>query len=239
MLDIPYTYDIASHALEDWAAGHQQISTILTKLHSLLAPLGQYRAQHINISKGRRDKKRKRKESKESIKPTSPLPAPPAPELRSYVDVGLSTITRSLQESAEKGQTKNLSDDQVAEDCPACPYSTIFVARSGQPNVLNTHLPQMVAVASKAHPRQLPIRLVGLSKACEERLSLSLGIPRVSCIAIHHNAPNSKPLVDFTQEHVPIVDIQWLEEAGKAEHRETKINSIQTSIGIKKQTIRT
>lgn len=93
----------------------------------------------------------------------------------------------------------------------------------------------MVAVAAGAHPEQLPVRLVGLSKACEERLSQSLGIPRVSCIGIHHNAPNSKPLIDFTREHVPIVDIQWLKEAGKPEHRETHINTIESTIGVKKQ----
>lgn len=209
---------------------------ILIRKFSLLAPLGQYRGQHITASKGRREKKRKRKES--AINNASALPAPPAPELQSYIDIGLSTITRHLQESAaSRDNAKALSGDPAAEDSPACPYFAVFVARSGQPNVLNTHLPQMVAVASKTHPDQMPIRLVGLSKACEERLSQSLGIPRVSCIGIHHNAPNSKPLLDFTREHVPVVDIQWLDESRKAEYRGTKINAVETTIGSKKQVV--
>ncbi|RYP57644.1 hypothetical protein DL769_009365 [Monosporascus sp. CRB-8-3] len=212
--------------------------TILELLCTLLAPLGQYRTQNVTASKGRRDKKRKRKESTTT---SSQLPIPPAPELRSYVDVGLSTVTRRLQEATAARDCAEAPSEErpTKEDSPHCFYSVIFVARSGQPNVLNSHLPQMVAAASKAHPQQVPIRLVGLSKACEEHLSESLGIPRVSCIGLHENAPNSKPLVEFAREHVPVIKMQWLDEAGQAEHRQTKINAIETTIGAKKQTART
>lgn len=189
--------------------------------------------QHITTSKGRRDKKRKRKDS--AIK-ASPSQAPPLPEIQSYIDVGLSAVTRGLQESVvAKARAKTRSEGLATGECPACCYSAIFVARSGHPNALNVHLPQMVAVASKSHPEHIPIRLVGFSKPCEERLSEALGIRRISCIGIHHNAPNSNPLVDFIREHVPAIDLQWLQEARQAEHRETKINSIETTIGSKKQ----
>ena len=93
----------------------------------------------------------------------------------------------------------------------------------------------MVAAASRAHPEQVPTLLVGLSKACEDRLSQSLGIPRVSCIGLHGDAPNSKPLVDFAREHVPVSDIRWLDEAGLPEYRAAKINSVETFVGAKKQ----
>ncbi|KAI2630711.1 hypothetical protein GGR54DRAFT_635318 [Hypoxylon sp. NC1633] len=208
---------------------HQE--TILELLCTLLAPLGQHRSEHVPLSKGKRDKKRKRKASASLPKD---LPHPPAPGIKSYVDVGLTNVTRRLQEmtSKDSDDEPNIEDRLPDQEAPA-PYSAIFVARSGQPNALNGHLPQMVAVASKSHFARTPIRLVGLSKSCEDRLSEALGIPRVSCIGLRENAPNAKALVEFTRQHVPIIEVQWLEEAKRAEHRETKINLIETSVGSK------
>ncbi|KAI1074725.1 hypothetical protein F5B20DRAFT_562778 [Whalleya microplaca] len=209
--------------------------TILELLCTLLTPLGRYRVEHIQPSRGKRDKKRKRRTPG---LPASDLSLPPIPELNSYIDVGLPAVTRCLQEMASMSG----DPDSTMEDNPSSSkssstrcYSAIYVARSGQPNTLNGHLPQMVTVASKADPKRTPIRLVGLSKDCEERLSASLGIPRVSCIGIREDAPNSKALVDFTRKHVPVIEVPWLEEARRAEHRETNINTIETSIGIRKQ----
>ncbi|KAI1771401.1 hypothetical protein F4818DRAFT_213054 [Hypoxylon cercidicola] len=208
--------------------------TILELLCALLAPLGQYRSTHTQLSKGKRDRKRKRKASGAEPKDQPP---PPIPELRSYIDVGLAAVTRSLEETASRGQEvkSNLEDELVNGESPAPPYSAIFVARSGQPNALNSHLPQMVAVASKSHPTQTPIRLVGLSKSCGDRLSESLGIPRISCIGIREEAPGSKALVEFTRRHVPAVEIQWLDQARRAEHLGTNINAIKTSVGSKRE----
>ncbi|KAI8952850.1 hypothetical protein F4801DRAFT_539576 [Xylaria longipes] len=209
--------------------------TILELLCNLLSPLGHYRSQHIHASKGNRAKKRKRKEL--SDKETT-LPVPPTPELKSYIDIGLSCVTHSLQKTASEGaEASSLREDQDPRDRSASHfYSTIFVARSGQPNALSSHLPQMVAVACKSHPLQPPTRLVELPRACEGRLYESLGIPRVSCIGICVNAPNSNALVDFTREHVPVVKVPWLQEATGAEYRGTKINTIETVMGAKKKT---
>ncbi|KAJ8124400.1 hypothetical protein O1611_g9240 [Lasiodiplodia mahajangana] len=120
--------------------------TILELLCSLLSPLGHYRSQHIHPSKGNRAKKRKRAEK--SISDTAP-PAPPAPEIQSYVDIGLSCVSRCLQKTTSEGlRTSSLGNGQEIEEAPASRfYSAIFVARSGQPNALSSHLPQMVAVA--------------------------------------------------------------------------------------------
>ncbi|KAI1124984.1 hypothetical protein F5Y10DRAFT_248050 [Nemania abortiva] len=207
---------------------------ILELLCSLLSPLGHYRSQHIHPSKGNRAKKRKRKEQSNSE--TAP-PAPPAPEIQSYVDIGLSCVSRCLQKTTSEGlESSSLRDGQKLEELPASRfYSAIFVARSGQPNALSSHLPQMVAVACKSHPSQPPTRLVELPKACESRLCESLGIPRVSCIGICVGAPNSNALVDFTREHVVITKVPWLEEASDAEYRSTRINTIATAIGSRKK----
>jgi ribonuclease P/MRP protein subunit POP3 len=131
----------------------------------------------------------------------------------------------------------SLQDDQVPDEWSENRfYSAIFVARSGQPNALSSHLPRMVAAASKSHPSQSPTRLVELPRGCEGRLSESLGVPRVSCIGICFGAPNSKALIDFTRRHVPIIEIPWLQEASQAEFRETRINTVETIIGAKKKT---
>ncbi|KAI1743519.1 hypothetical protein F4680DRAFT_408468 [Xylaria scruposa] len=209
--------------------------TILELLCNLLSPLGHYRSQYIHASKGNRAKKRKLKELSDNE--TKSL-TPPAPVLKSYVDIGLSCVTQSLQKTASEGaEASSVRDGQDLSDRPASRfYSAIFVARSGQPNALSNHLPQMVAVACRSHPSQPPTRLVELPRACEGRLYESLGIPRVSCIGICVDAPNSNGLVDFTQEHVPIVKVPWLQEASCAEYRGTKINTIATVMGAKKKT---
>ncbi|KAI0914468.1 hypothetical protein F4823DRAFT_573402 [Ustulina deusta] len=228
-LDTPYS-------AVSWPHVHpNDQDTILELLCSLLSPLGHYRSQHTHASKGNRAKKRKRKE--QSNQETAP-PVPPVPELQSYVDIGLSCVSRCLQQTASEGlETTSLRDNQKPEDIPASRfYSAIFVTRSGQPNALSSHLPQMVAVASKSHPSQSPTRLVELPRACEGRLCESLGIPRVSCIGICVGAPNSSALVDFTRAHVAITDVSWFQEALDGEYRATRINSIETFIGVRKKT---
>ncbi|OTB08653.1 hypothetical protein M426DRAFT_159111 [Hypoxylon sp. CI-4A] len=228
-LDTPYS------AVSWPSVNPEDQETILELLCNLLDPLGQYRSEHVQLSKGKRDKKRKRKGSA-----TRDVLPPPTPEVKSYIDVGLTTVTRCLQELSSRGRVGEPStDDKLSNREASTPfYSAIFVARSGQPSVLNGHLSQMVAVASKSRPSRAPIRLVGLSKSCEDRLSESLGIPRVSCVGIREDAPNSKALIEFTRQHVPAVELQWLEEARQAEHKGTNINTIETFIGSKKQNSR-
>lgn len=110
----------------------------------------------------------------------------------------------------------------------------VFVVRSGPPSTFFSHLPQMVAVASR-HQKE-PVRLVGFSKSCEEKLSACLGIPRVSSVALRAGEGGQlKALVDFVRKQVAPVEAPWLEDGGKGEFRETKINSIQAPIGAKRQ----
>jgi ribonuclease P/MRP protein subunit POP3 len=190
----------------------------------------------VKPSKGRRGKKRKRKEAAKQPADSKPV-VPPPPEIGSFVDVGLSVITRSLG-SVGVEATSNSTTIEEQNLCAGSqgsgsrrPYSAIFVARSGQPSILNSHLPQMVALASRTKPGEEPIRLVGLSKACQDRMSEALGIPRVSIIGLRENAPNSKALVDYTRHYVPAIEVAWLKEARAAEFMDTKIDTIETTIG--------
>ncbi|KAI1435772.1 hypothetical protein GGR50DRAFT_284405 [Xylaria sp. CBS 124048] len=210
--------------------------TLLELLCSLLSPLGYYRSRHSHPSKGNRAKKRKRREQPDQG--TTP-PVPPVPEIQSHIDIGLSSVSRCLQTAVSDSSGRSgglLRDGQAAEKRPVRRfYSVIFVARSGQPNALSCHLPQMTAVASKCQPSQPPTRLVELPRAFEGRLFEALGIPRVSCVGICIDAPNSTALVDFAREHVPVVEIPWLHEASHAEYRAANINTIETVIGARKK----
>ncbi|EGS20608.1 uncharacterized protein CTHT_0024420 [Thermochaetoides thermophila DSM 1495] len=239
-LDTPYS------AVEWPHINQEDQDAILELLCHLLAPLGNYRRTFITPSKGKRKRSAHKKDA-----PAAPVP--PAPELASYVDVGLSQISRNLQAMASsKSQPKPSSevreedkDNAMSIDAPAHavdnsndgikPYTIVFVPRGGQSPAFNSHFPQMVALAARSQPAETAVRLVGFSKACEDRLSAVLGIPRVSSIAICEGAPQAKGLVDYVREKVPPVDVAWLKEARRGEFLETKIDAIVTKIGTKKQ----
>ncbi|KAJ9131666.1 Rnase p and rnase mrp subunit [Pleurostoma richardsiae] len=207
---------------------------ILELVCNLLSPLGSHRKSHITPSKGKRSKVRKRKHADISTKEEQVVPS--APEIAAYVDIGLSRITRNLQDLSSDSSAAPGGNDEDSLPGPATrPYSVIFVARSGQPSAFNNHFPQMVAVSSKCRPEQPPIRLVGFSKACEDRLTACLGIPRVSSIALREDAPQAEALVDFARAHVPPVTVPWLEQSSDGAFRTTKINSVQTIVGEKRQ----
>ncbi|KAK5664215.1 hypothetical protein OQA88_431 [Cercophora sp. LCS_1] len=209
------------------------VCLVLTQPDRLLTPIGAHRTQHITPSKGKR-RKRKRHEGETDV----PFPEPPpALDLTAYVDVGLAAISRHLQQSAASPTN---GTDQAAREAASNleatkPYSVVFVARSGQSSAFNCHFPQMVAVASRSSHLRHPIRLVGFSKACEDRLSAALGIPRVSSIALREEAPNANGLVDYVREHVPPIEIAWVEQAESAQYHQTKIDAVPTKIGVAKQ----
>ncbi|KAK8055913.1 hypothetical protein PG993_001140 [Apiospora rasikravindrae] len=209
-LDTPYS----AASWPDISADDQD--AILELLCNFLSPLGNFRRQHTQPSKGKRMKKRKRHVADST---DTGLITPSAPAIRQHVDIGLTTVTRCLQETSTK-----IHDNTE----PRRQYSVIFVARSGQPSGINSHLPQMVAAASGFHPPQSPIRLVGFSKSCEQRLTSALGIPRVSCIGVMEDAPNSKALFDFIHKRVPLIDVAWLREAVSGDYKETKIKTVES-----------
>lgn len=156
--------------------------------------------------------------------------------MAAYVDVGLANISRNLERMSGEESGQDGHNTEIPYDNPSSqPYSVVFIARTGQPPAFNAHFPQMVAVASKARPDQEPTRLVGFSKACDERLSAALGIPRASSVALRTNAPQAKALVTFVLEHVAPPKAAWLDEAKDARYLQTRIISTETTIGAKRQ----
>ncbi|KAK1523259.1 hypothetical protein CPAR01_14112 [Colletotrichum paranaense] len=208
---------------------------ILELLCSLLTPLGQHRQRHVKPSEGKRAAKRKRKEEGAAGKEPEKSERPPLPEIASFVDVGLASITRNLERLASTQQGLEPDTDGASTaTVPPAPYALIFVARSGQSSAFNCQLPQMVAVASNTAASASATRLVGYSKPCGEKLSAAVGIPRVSSIGIRVGAPMSKALVDYVQKHVSPIHVAWLDEAKDAVYRSTQLKVEEKMVPAKK-----
>ncbi|KAK3302159.1 uncharacterized protein B0T15DRAFT_514213 [Chaetomium strumarium] len=237
---IVHTLDTPYSAIEWPQISQEDQDAILELLCHLLAPLGAHRRSFIPASKGKR-KRVKKASGPESSSAAAPVPAaPPVPELAGYVDVGLSKISRTLQIMSDKDKLVRSSEsaaskrEEATTGVESRPYTVVFVARSGQSSAFHCHFPQMVALAAASRSPDEAVRLVGFSKACEERLSAALGIPRVSSIALREGAPQAKGLVDFVREHVASIEITWLREARSASFLETRIDAVPTKVGTKK-----
>ncbi|KAJ3942384.1 RNase P and RNase MRP subunit [Colletotrichum fioriniae] len=188
-----------------------------------------------NYFAGKRAAKRKRKEEGAAGKEVGKSERPPLPEIASFVDVGLASITRNLERLAPTPQGSEPDTDSPSMAVvPPAPYALIFVARSGQSSAFNCQLPQMVAVASNNTAPAPATRLVGYSKPCAEKLSAAVGIPRVSSIGIRMGAPMSKALVDYVQKNVSPIHVAWLDEAKDAVYRSTQLKVEEKMIPAKK-----
>ncbi|KAK1986994.1 hypothetical protein LZ30DRAFT_221191 [Colletotrichum cereale] len=229
-----YSVDTPFSATQWPETTHEDQDAVLELLCSLLSPLGQHRQRHVKPSEGKRVAKRKRKEDGIASKEPAKSERPPMPDLASFVDVGLASISRNLERLATGQQTSEVLDDKNTTASSPTPYSVVFVARSGQSSAFNCQLPQMVAVASKNSPTAPPTRLVGYSKPCAEKLGACLGIPRVSSVGIRVGAPMSRALVEYVQQHVSPVRVAWLEQAEGAVYRPTQLKIDEKMVPVKK-----
>ncbi|KAH8169648.1 RNase p and RNase mrp subunit [Sarocladium implicatum] len=203
----------------------QDQDTILELLCSLIAPVGQHRQNHVKRSKGKRAKS---KDKREVDTKDNSSPVPPEPPIMAHVDVGFNCITRNLQ------GLNSTSEDSGTETTPPRQYSAVFVARGDQSAAFNCHFPQMVGAATDSLPHVDKTRLVGFSRACSERLSMALGIPRVSSLAIVADVSEATALQELVRNTVPVIDVPWLQTAQTEIYRPTKINAIETTVGKKK-----
>ena len=199
------------------------------RLQSLLEPIGQHRRAHIRPSRGKRAVKRKANAEGQEHLPTK-VPAPPKPEICAKVHVGFNSITKRLEELSQVASGSDSKPSNTNDD----PYSMVFVARGNQSSAFNCHFPTMICVASKNTQQEQKTRLVGFSKPCSDRLSLSLGIARVSSVAVERDAPGAEALWAFVQKAVRPVDGIWLGGIGETKYRATQIVSAETTVGNKK-----
>lgn len=210
---------------------------ILELLCSLLRPIGRYRRDHVQTSKGKRAAK-KAKARKDSATPETSDLKPPAPELIRMIDVGLNTITKTLTEStSSKPAEPCVMDKAGAPDSGQdvdSPYTMVFVARGDQQSTFNCHFPKMVAASTTHMPPGSRTRLIGFSKTSSERLSKCLNVARVSSVAVRRGAPGAGPLWDFVSQRVKPLEAPWLETEAYDSYKRAKINSMETTVGPKK-----
>ncbi|PON26280.1 hypothetical protein TGAM01_v204756 [Trichoderma gamsii] len=201
--------------------------SILELLCSLLSPIGQHRRSHVKPSNGKRAAKREKKTATKLDGPvnTAKLPTSRSLELGASVDIGFNSITKNLGCLTKPSEAGNPSPKE---------YAMVFVARGSQSPAFNHHFPQMIAAASRNLPETEKIRLVGFSKPCSERIGNTLGIPRVSSIAISRHAPGAEALLAVVENLVAPVDSPWLSEVPNAEYKTTQIASVETTIGTKR-----
>lgn len=147
-------------------------------------------------------------------------------------------LEASVKKAPETTQAIGMPTPQINELPTTTPqpphFSTIFISRSTTPPILSSHLPQLIATASKTHPSQAPTKIVPLPKGSETRIAAALHLPRVSFLGMLDDAPNSKALLNVIRDCVGNIDIPWLDEAKKEEYLETRIRVIQTTVGNSK-----
>lgn len=158
--------------------------------------------------------------------------------------VGLSSITRKLEELSQLSKPANSvpesvnqedTSDSKTSDAALTPrekacqshFSAVFVL-SEYPQILQDHLLRLVATASLAHPTLPGTRLVHLPKGGEAQVCSALGLQRASVIGILDGASHAQHLIDYVTKHVPEVQIRWLEEARKHQYLPVKMKAIET-----------
>ncbi len=203
---------------------------------SLLSSIGHHRRQHVEPSKGKRHRKRKRQNEKSQVleseanpTPKSDQPKPPYPNIQKFLTIGFNSTNRHLESLARTPREKE--NGGTIQEAPSW-MSAVFVPRSDQPSILNAHLPLLVRMASIRSPSKPPIRLVSLPKAAEQKLSTSLGTPRVGIVGLLDEAPAAEGLVRLVRELVAAVDVPWLQEATIGKYMPVNIKTIETSAPV-------
>ena len=148
------------------------------------------------------------------------------PEIHNHLTVGFNTTTRYLEVLAKisHGCMKGNSSPLMAIESSARlstnsanikPVAAIFVTHSSQPHHLCSHLPLLAKAASFAVPLSPPTRIIVLPEGAEDRLKMTLGIPRVGMIGLMDGAPDASSLVEHIRQKVPEMEVAWLREAVK------------------------
>jgi len=204
--------------------------------HSLLAPIGQHRSQHIVPSKGKRRRRRamdqgttgqeSNRSGDESSKPVPPSLA----ELQTHLTVGFNTTTRYLEALARCSAPNKAADQNPGSaSLDLKPLAAVFVPRSDQAPILYSHLPLFVKTASLASPSLPATRLVMLPKGAEKRLAAALSISRVGLIGVLDDTPEAALMIELLRLRVPEVKVPWLVEATTGAYLPVNIKAIQTT----------
>ena len=139
------------------------------------------------------------------------LQSSPAPEILQHIKFGINEVAKLLERYISRIR-QSLLEKRVLEDETPTPLVLFACRWDINPPTLLSHIPHLVAsantLASTYHayftgsPPLSEVKLVNLPKGSEGPLSESLGMRRVSVVAL--NVRNfsyyaNKPLIDFSQ----------------------------------------
>ena len=220
----------------------------------MLTPIGEYRAQYVQPSKGKRAKRRKlsasQKKTKGDVVGDSTTghqqnPMPPAPTIASSLVIGFNSTVRCLETEARKNAPPAIAElndglhgdnrNNPSGSVEAKPLIAVFVARSEQSPVMVSHLPLLVATASLNRQSEAAIRLITLPKGAGATLSTALQLPRVGIIGLRGDAPNIAPLIAHVRDTVAPVEVPWLHGLQIGRYLPTKIKAIVTTTTVKQK----
>lgn len=230
---------------------HTAIKDKSNSILSTLSPIGHHRASIVK-SKGKRSRKRKRQEAREKAARTNSEEdsnaGSPLPEIQRHAVVGLNNILRHLQSLSQASKAKKRGAEDVLEtsgqsgnkDAQPRPFAAIFALSPtpGNPSIITTHLPTMIHTSSLNFPTLPPTRLIPLSQRQADQLKSILSLARASHVGILDSAPGAEPLIAVIRENVPVMKVGWLDEVEKREYLETKINAIETYVGVSRKEMR-
>ena len=179
---------------------------------SLLAPIGDYRRQYIQPSKGKRSRKRQRADCqglsmsgrKNDLPPYPTLESvPPVPNVNGSVLIGFNSVVRYLEVTSQDSAgglsipRRNRNGDQDFRQ----PLAAIFVVNTGQHAAMHMHLSSLLSTTPTDTLGDPAIQLFILPKAAEVRFSTLLHLPRVHVIGLKSATPNAAHLFAYIRRN--------------------------------------
>lgn len=154
---------------------------------------------------------------------------PPAPHIAGHIQIGLNSVTRSLEGTATQCTPILLADrmchlqDSIAPGSRATP--AIVILSKTKSDLMYSHLPVLCATASADFTEGNSIRLVSLDVDAETRLAECTGLHRVGVIGVSAGDAAVQPLIDYVRSHVEPVHLPWLVDALQGRYQPLKIES--------------
>ena len=95
---------------------------------------------------------------------------------------------------------------------------------------MHNHLPLLVSTASNHFGDESNIWLVPLPNGSELKLCEALGIPRVGLVSVELDAPGGRPLIDYVQANVELVDAVKLRVGEERRFQPLKMDTCTTKV---------
>lgn len=156
-------------------------------------------------------------------------PRPPAPRIADHVQIGLNSVTRSLEGTATQCMPTPLADrlNHLQDSTTPRPKTTlaVVIVSKNKTDLVYSHLPMLCATASANSTKETSIRLVSLDADAEARLAECTGLHRVGVIGVSAGDAAVQPLIDYVRSHVEPMHLPWLVDVLQGRHQPLKIES--------------